>query len=145
MRRSGAICSSFQRPRSCADMRPSGNTAVASAITSPAPPTALLPRCTRCQSLARPCCAEYWHIGDTAMRFLKTIFLICNGANSNDIAANKQNDENVKLRNDAVTELLIYDRYNGIFTSIKAPRQHSESATTWYQTLLKAKTALMNG
>ncbi len=52
---------------------PSGNTAVASTITRPAPPTARLPRCTRCQSLARPSCAEYWHMGDTAMRLGKVI------------------------------------------------------------------------
>ena len=45
-----------------------GLTAVASAITSPAPPTARLPRCTRCQSVGRPSRAEYWHIGETAMR-----------------------------------------------------------------------------
>ena len=35
-------------------VRPSGLTAVASTITSPAPPTARLPRWTRCQSLGKP-------------------------------------------------------------------------------------------
>jgi hypothetical protein len=29
-----------------------------------------LPRCTRCQSLATPSAAEYWHIGEIRMRFL---------------------------------------------------------------------------
>ena len=45
-----SACSSFQRPVSWSEMRPSGPTAVASATTSPAPPAAIEPRCTRCQS-----------------------------------------------------------------------------------------------
>ncbi len=50
---------------------PLGQAAVASTMTSPAPPAARLPRCTRCQSLAKPSSAEYWHIGETAMRLRK--------------------------------------------------------------------------
>src|SRR5437016_2285157 len=50
-------------------MRASGRTAVASTITKAAPPTARLPRCTRCQSVARPFSQQYWHIGETAIRF----------------------------------------------------------------------------
>ena len=50
-------------------MRPSGETAVASAITSPAPPAARAPRWTRCQSFATPSTDEYMHIGETPMRF----------------------------------------------------------------------------
>src|ERR1700690_1649009 len=50
-------------------MRPSGVTAVASVNTRPAPPAARAPRWTRCQSLAKPSMLEYWHIGETAMRF----------------------------------------------------------------------------
>ena len=50
-------------------MRPSGLIAAASVITIPAPPIARLPRCTRCQSLAKPSSELYWHIGETAMRF----------------------------------------------------------------------------
>ena len=68
MRCRGSICSSFHRPRSWAVIRPSGVTAVASVKISPAPPTARLPRWTRCQSLASPSTLEYWHIGETAMR-----------------------------------------------------------------------------
>ena len=49
-------------------MRPSGATAVASTMTSPAPPTAREPRWTKCQSFATPSSAEYWHIGETPMR-----------------------------------------------------------------------------
>src|SRR5882672_7320656 len=49
-------------------MRPSGVTPVASTIISPAPEQAYCPRCCRCQSVMRPCSAEYWHIGDTTMR-----------------------------------------------------------------------------
>ncbi len=45
----------LRRPRCRAQpgvIRPSGETAVASAITSPAPPTAREPRWTKCQSFA---------------------------------------------------------------------------------------------
>ena len=54
-------------------IRPSGETAVASVMTSPAPPTARLPRCTRCQSVGYPSRAEYWHIGETAMRLRSVV------------------------------------------------------------------------
>ncbi len=49
-------------------MRPRASTAVASTITSPAPPTAREPRWTRCQSLAKPSSELYSHIGETPMR-----------------------------------------------------------------------------
>src|SRR6478752_5538113 len=55
-------------PRSCGLMRPSGVTALASVITSAAPPTARVPRWTKCQSFENPSTLEYWHIGDTTMR-----------------------------------------------------------------------------
>src|SRR5450759_2551618 len=48
-------------------MRPSGETAVASAMTSAAPPAARAPRWTRCQSFATPSSAEYMHIGVSPM------------------------------------------------------------------------------
>src|SRR6266404_6025614 len=50
-------------------MRPCGVTAVASTNTTPAPPAARLPKCTACQSLGWPSLEEYWHIGETQMRF----------------------------------------------------------------------------
>src|SRR5690349_13394343 len=50
-------------------MRPRSSTCVASTITSPTPDTANLPRCMRCQSVALPFSALYWHIGETTMRF----------------------------------------------------------------------------
>ena len=62
---------SFQRPVSAGEIRPSGVTAVASTITSPAPPTALLPRCTRCQSFGTPSELQYWHMGETKIRLRK--------------------------------------------------------------------------
>src|SRR2546422_7331670 len=49
-------------------MRASGSTAVASTITRAAPPTARLPRWTKCQSFAWPSTQEYWHIGETTTR-----------------------------------------------------------------------------
>src|SRR5271167_663914 len=59
-------------PLSAGVIRPSGDTAVASTITRPAPPTAREPRCTRCQSFGKPSSDEYWHIGETAMRLRST-------------------------------------------------------------------------
>ncbi len=50
-------------------MRPWRSTWVASTTSSPAPELASMPRCVRCQSLATPSFALYWHIGDTTMRF----------------------------------------------------------------------------
>ena len=53
-------------------MRPSRLTSVISVMTSPAPPTARLPRWTRCQSSGVPSSAEYWHMGETTTRFCST-------------------------------------------------------------------------
>ena len=69
-------------PLSNGDMRPSGETAVASTITRAAPPTARLPRCTRCQSVGSPSRLEYWHMGDTKTRFLNSMRRSLNGENS---------------------------------------------------------------
>ena len=49
-------------------MRPSRSTAVASSTIMPARPMASCIRCWRCQSVALPSPAEYWHMGATAMR-----------------------------------------------------------------------------
>src|SRR5712671_5349291 len=61
---------SSQIPVSPCVMRPRFSTAVASTNTMPAPPWANFPRWTRCQSVTSPSRAEYWHIGETTMRFL---------------------------------------------------------------------------
>src|ERR1700716_1569297 len=66
------ICESSQIPVSPWVMRPRFSTAVASTNTMPAPPWANLPRWTRCQSVTSPSRAEYWHIGETTMRFLSS-------------------------------------------------------------------------
>src|SRR3954469_24114871 len=63
-------------------MRASGETAEASCITNAAPATAKLPRCTRCQSLAKPSSLEYWHIGETTMRLRSVRLPIVSGENS---------------------------------------------------------------
>src|ERR1700722_15632149 len=52
-------------------MRPAGSTAVASRTNTPAPDSDSEPRCWRCQSVAEPSTALYWHIGETAMRFAR--------------------------------------------------------------------------
>jgi hypothetical protein len=54
-------------------------------MISPAPPTALLPRCARCQSLAKPSVAEYWHMGDITILLRSVTLLIVNGEKSIDM------------------------------------------------------------
>ncbi len=49
-------------------IRPSGETQVISVITSPAPPSAREPRCTRWKSLGTPSTAEYMSMGETTTR-----------------------------------------------------------------------------
>src|ERR1700693_242480 len=66
-------------PRSPGVIRPCAVTAVASVITSPAPPTARDPRCTRCQSWANPSSLEYSHMGETAMRLRRVTPRIVSG------------------------------------------------------------------
>ena len=72
MRFHAATCSGVYMPVQPGLMRPSRLTSVISVITSPAPPTARLPRCTRCQSPGVPSSAEYWHIGETTTRLGST-------------------------------------------------------------------------
>ena len=67
-RAKAASLSSEYRPRQPWVMRPCRSTWVASTITRAAPECANMPRCIRCQSLAQPSSAEYWHIGETTMR-----------------------------------------------------------------------------
>ena len=66
-------------------MRPSGSTAAASVNTNPAPPTARLPKWTRCQSLLKPSWLEYWHIGETKTRFGKVTPANWIGENKSDL------------------------------------------------------------
>jgi hypothetical protein len=49
-------------------MRPRRSTPVASTTTSAAPDMARFIQCCRCQSVALPSSAEYWHIGATTIR-----------------------------------------------------------------------------
>src|SRR5260221_13405352 len=55
-------------PRQPWVMRPRRSTPVASTVIRPAPDMANVIQCWRCQSVAEPSSAEYWHIGETAMR-----------------------------------------------------------------------------
>ncbi len=73
MRRQASICASVYRPVQWGVMRPSGETSVISVKSSPAPPTASPPRCTRCQSSGMPSVAEYWHMGETTTRLATSI------------------------------------------------------------------------
>src|SRR5690242_9411484 len=66
-------------------MRASGVTPVASRMTRPKPPSAKRPRCTKCQSLATPWRAEYWHMGATTVRLRKVRPRKVSGENRSDI------------------------------------------------------------
>lgn len=96
MRRSGATCASSQSPRSWRLMRPSGTTAVASVSTSPAPPVAKPPRWTKCQSLAMPSVAEYWHIGATPMRLRSVSERSVNGEKSTDMGRQRKTGDSLR-------------------------------------------------
>ena len=52
-------------------MRPMASTWVASMQNIAAPDSDRLLMWVKCQSLAEPSSAEYWHIGDTMMRLAK--------------------------------------------------------------------------
>ena len=65
-----ASLSSEYMPAHFSVIRPSGLTCVASVITRAPAPSENEPRCIRCQSPAEPLSELYWHIGETAMRFL---------------------------------------------------------------------------
>src|SRR5580704_9579125 len=69
-------------PASAAEILPRSSTALASVNTSPAPPTARLPKCTRCHACGCPSFAEYSHIGETTIRFFNSISRIRNGLKS---------------------------------------------------------------
>ena len=62
---------SSKSPKQRGVIRPSGLTPVASRVTSAAPEFNRLLQCAKCQSVARPSCAEYWHMGATTMRLAK--------------------------------------------------------------------------
>src|SRR5690606_15200688 len=51
-------------------------------MTSPAPPMAKRPRCTKCQSPTYPPSDEYWHIGDTPILLRSFTPRISRGSNS---------------------------------------------------------------
>src|SRR5580704_19676583 len=89
--------SSFHSPRSCGVIRPSGSTASASVRTSPAPPTARLPKCTRCQSLLNPSSLEYWHMGETNTRLGKLTPANWMGENNSDRFVDKMASLRTKL------------------------------------------------
>ena len=68
-------------PKSAGEIRPSGEMAAASVKINHAPPTARLPKCTKCQSFGNPFSAEYWHMGETTIRFFREISLSLRGEN----------------------------------------------------------------
>jgi len=60
-------------------MRPIASTWVASMQNIPAPDSASELMCVKCQSLASPLSAEYWHIGATMMRLGRARLRSCIG------------------------------------------------------------------
>ena len=84
-------CFVFQSPKSYGEIRPCGVTDVASVITKPAPPIALVPRWTTCHSVGKPsfASAEYWHIGETNILLLNVIPRIFIGLNNKLICLNR--------------------------------------------------------
>src|SRR5688572_376299 len=95
---SGSTWRSSQIPASPGVIRPSGETAVASAITKAAPPAARAPRWTRCQSVARPSSDEYMHMGETPMRLRSVTDLSVNGSNRCGIKRIHQQDRRTLAR-----------------------------------------------
>jgi hypothetical protein len=67
--RSAASVASSHRPRHPGVIRPTASTWVASMQNSAAPDSASVLMWVKCQSLAAPLSAEYWHIGATMIRF----------------------------------------------------------------------------
>ena len=65
---SAASVASFHSPRQPGVMRPIASTWVASMQNIAAPDSASELMCVKCQSLASPSTAEYWHIGATMTR-----------------------------------------------------------------------------
>ena len=63
-----AVCSSRYRPPQPGVIRPSADVQIISVITSPAPPRARAPRCTRWKSPGVPSTDVYMSIGDTTTR-----------------------------------------------------------------------------
>src|SRR5260221_7510034 len=87
-------------------MRPSASTAAASVKINPAPPMAIFPRWTKCQSLAKPSCDEYWHIGEMTTRFFRVTPRRVIGENRSGFDAIEilltgllRNDQNGEMRN----------------------------------------------
>ena len=68
IRRQDSSCSALYIPVQPGVIRPDGETQTISVITRPAPPSALLPRCTRWKSPGTPSRAEYMSIGETITR-----------------------------------------------------------------------------
>jgi hypothetical protein len=66
-----AAVASSHKPKQPGVMRPRAVTAVASMMNKDAPLLSKFVQCVKCQSLAKPSCDEYWHIGATTTRLDK--------------------------------------------------------------------------
>ena len=131
-RRHAATCSGLYMPVQPGLMRPSRLTSVISVMTRPAPPSARLPRWTRCQSSGMPSSAEYWHIGETTTRFGTTMSRRRNGVNIGGGAGSAGTLTPVWLAalsaNHASTCLTKFGSRSRRFSCVmrKRPRQHRE-------------------
>jgi len=66
-----ASVASSHKPKHPGLMRPTAETAVASMVNMPAPLFSNWDQWARCQSVAWPLSAEYWHMGATTIRLGK--------------------------------------------------------------------------
>ena len=74
-------CSGAYMPVQPRVMRPAAETQTISVMTNAAPPSALLPMCTRWKSLGMPSIAEYMSIAETITRFFDSRSRSRNGWN----------------------------------------------------------------
>src|SRR5437870_12909153 len=69
-------------PRSWGEMGHSGLTALAEVSKRAAQTKMREPRCTKCESFAKPPSLEYWHMGETTMRLRSTTSRSSRASNS---------------------------------------------------------------
>src|ERR1700732_2737787 len=116
-------------------MRPSGETPAASVKTREAPPTARLPKCTRCQSFAKPSVLEYWHMGETTIRLRRVSSRMVSSSNSMNLpfALCELGRQNIlELVNHHGDEsLCVCGRPRGRANGARARRHHDRSDTRW--------------
>ena len=91
-------CSSAYRPPHPGVIRPGAEVQIISVITSPAPPTARAPRCTRWKSPGRPSTDVYMSIAETTTRFASSSERSLNGVNIGGDGATASTNSGSRMR-----------------------------------------------